>query len=355
MNDNTQSLDDFLLENKKEKNNNNENITNKKNIETKKTSNNNFSEEKNNPKKEEIKKNTTDIDDDFDKVENKNNLKKTLLWVWILSLLWIWSFFWYKKYINKNPDTKNKSKIQTNIKTWTIINDDKNKETKIVNTWYYESDWKFFFNKTQMIWVDKKTFTDLWHNYAKDKNKVFYKWFIVSKTQPDLFNVISNNWMYKLSWILVTSNSLLEHLKLKSNREFLMTTIASVSNKNINVKNELVKASAYSMDKFKNEYNELNKLKWKDNMTDLQRAKFGVIFLYIKLIKSLESDKIRMKLAKAELKYFIQHSDEILKKFWPETKRSSKINWDIWYDDYCLYLNWKLYWCFLNKIFVEKK
>jgi len=60
-------------------------------------------------------------------------------------------------------------------------------------------------------------------------------------------------------------------------------------------------------------------------MTDLERAKFGIIFLYIKLMKQRETDEIRMSKAKTELKYFLDHSDEILKDYGTEKDRPTTI------------------------------
>ena len=121
----------------------------------------------------------------------------------------------------------------------------------------------------------------------------------------------------------------MKHLEKKENRKFLMTTIASVTNKNVNVKSELTQASVYSMENLKKDFKELEQLQRGDKMTDVQRAKFGVIFLYIKLIKSLESDKIRMSMAKEELSYFLKHSDEILKQYGPEQEKNNNINGNI--------------------------
>jgi len=202
--------------------------------------------------------------------------------------------------------------------------------------------------------ANTKTFEALWNKYAKDQNTVYYQWKALKNIEPNKFKVINTNGNYELQWIIVTSKNLMKHLEKKENREFLMTTIASVTNKNINVKDQLTQASIYSMDSFKNDFKELEKLQRWDDMTDVQKAKFGVIFLYIKLIKSLESDKIRMSIAKEELSYFLKHSDEIINKYWKEQEKTNSINWNIWYDEYCVYNNWELFGCFLNKIFISE-
>ena len=213
---------------------------------------------------------------------------------------------------------------------------------------------EIFYQKEIIKNADTKTFKALWNKYAKDKNTVYYEWQALKNIEPNKFKVINTNWNYELQWIIVTSKNLMKHLEKKSNREFLMTTIASVTNKNVNVKDQLTQASIYSMKNFEDDYEELNKLQRGDKMTDIQRAKFGVIFLYIKLIKSLKSDKIKMSIAKKELSYFLKNSDKIIKKYWAEQEKNNSINGNIWYDEYCVYNNWELFGCFLNKIFISE-
>jgi len=243
-------------------------------------------------------------------------------------------------------DTNTGNTQNTNNELRTNLDDNYRINTKEQNIYYLD---------TLIPNIDIKTFRTLGHHYAKDKNSVYYKWQKVDNVQPNKFLVIASYDDYKLSGIIATSSNLLTHLQNKKNREFLMTTIASVTNKNINVKKELTTASAYAMNSFKTEYKALNKLQRWEDLSDLQRAKFGVIFLYIKLIKSLESDKIRMSVAKKELKYFINHSDEILKAYGQEKDKPTNIKWDLGYDEYCVYQNGNLFGCFLNKIFITKK
>jgi len=222
---------------------------------------------------------------------------------------------------------------------------------------FYNNDknWNIYYEDGIIPNTDKTSFKALGHKYAKDKNNVYYEGKVIPNAQSDEFHAIDTKGVYELDGIIVTSSHLLEHLKEKSNREFLMTTIADVTNQNINVKEELKIASIYSMNTFKNDYDTLNKLQRGDEISDIQKAEFGVIFLYIKIIKSLESDKIRMSMAKEELKYFIENSDKILKEYGTETPKPNTIKWNLGYDEYCIYNNWKLFWCFLNKIFITKK
>jgi len=245
-----------------------------------------------------------------------------------------------------------------NTETWNTKDKNNNKSSsreKLDNFYSIEKNWDIYYNDTIIENTDKESFKALWDKYAKDKNNVYYEWNIVENAQSDKFYVIDTKGTYELKWTIVTSKNLLEHLKVKENREFLMTTIAWVTNKNINVKEELKIASIYSMNTFKNDYETLNKLQRWDKITDIQKAKFGVIFLYIKIIKNLESDKIRMSTAKAELKYFVEHSDEILKTYWTETTKPDIIKWNLWYDEYCIYQDGNLFGCFLNKIFITKR
>jgi hypothetical protein len=45
-------------------------------------------------------------------------------------------------------------------------------------------------------------------------------------------------------------------------------------------------------------------------MTNEQRAKFAIMFLYIKIAKNMNNDQIQMKVALNELKYFLENFDE---------------------------------------------
>jgi len=311
-------------------------------------------------------------DEEIDQKSNKKNWKKRPLTILILGWVWAWirrifSQNWNEISIKNlftktweistwNSNSGNITNSWQNIPSWNNNTNKPEKETEISENWYFidTKNQKIYYDKKEILWIDFSTFKDLWNNYSKDKNKVYYKWTSLKNIETDKFQVISQNWDYKLSWIISTSKNLINHLQNKENRVFLMTTIASVSNKNQNVKEELLKSSVFAINNFKSEYENLNNLQRWDEMTDLERAKFWVIFLYIKLMKQRESDEIRMSKAKEELKYFIQNSDKILQNYWTEQEKWNTIKWDIWYDEYCIYNNWELYWCFLNKIFITK-
>ena len=244
----------------------------------------------------------------------------------------------------------------------TKINTEEDKTTRLSNKGredlggeyrYNTKDQKIYYKDDPLNNADKASFSVLWKEYAEDKNTVYYKGIAMTNVETDKFKVIDQKGDHKLTGIIVNSKNLLKHLEVKKNREFLMTTIASITNKNQNVKDELKESSIYAMNSFKDDFDELNELQRWDDMTDVQRAKFWVIFLYIKIIKSLESDQIRMSKAKEELRYFIEHSDEILKEYWAEEQQKTSLQGDIGYDQYCVYLDGELFACFLNEIFIK--
>jgi len=316
------------------------------------------------PKIEEKK--TETIDDILveEEPKKKSNTKWGLLTVWLLLVLWSGLFLLLK---NSSNNTKELTNNTWNIIAETWVETIEKENTQIAENTNDEDNkglWdNYFLNQKEntiyykniKISTDTGNFETLGKWYAKDSKKIYYKWKTMNNVEIDKFKVINKSGNHKLSWIIVNSKNLLEHLKTKKNRKFLMTTIASITNKNQNVKNELTHASVYAMDSFKWDFNELNNLQRGDEMTDLQRAKFGVIFLYVKIIKNLETDQIRMSKAKKELKYFIQNSDKILKEYGPENSRWTTLEWDIWYDQYCVYNDGKLFGCFLNEIFIQAK
>jgi hypothetical protein len=75
---------------------------------------------------------------------------------------------------------------------------------------------------------------------------------------------------------------------------------------------ELKGASENGLYKMKTDLSELSKFDRNDryNMTDEQRAKFAIMFLYIKIAKSMDNDEIQMKVALNELKYFLENFNE---------------------------------------------
>ena len=60
-------------------------------------------------------------------------------------------------------------------------------------------------------------------------------------------------------------------------------------------------------------------------MTNEQRAKFAIMFLYIKIAKSMHNSEISMKVALNELKYFLENFDEDDLKNEIEDKDMNKI------------------------------
>lgn len=308
--------------------------------------------------KENKTKNTETIDDILVEEEKKSNRSRIL--AIIIILLLIWGLIRLLKQDKKDNNTTDVDLSWTTTtweatKTWEISHKNNKKLTSLWGDYYYNAkENTIYYKKLAIKNTDRKSFKVLAKGYAKDKNWVYYKGILIPNLETDKFKVIKENGSHRLTGLIVTSKNLLEYLKIKKNRIFLMTTIASITNKNQNVKDELTQSSVYAMDWFKSDFNELNTLQRWDDMTDLQRAKFGVIFLYIKIIKSLETDQIRMSKAKKELQYFINHSDEILKTYGPEQNKKDTLQWDIGYDQYCVYKDWELFACFLNEIFINK-
>ena len=85
-------------------------------------------------------------------------------------------------------------------------------------------------------------------------------------------------------------------------------------------------------------------------MTDEQRAKFAIMFLYIKIIKNYNNDQATMERALEELKFFLENFD---KKDLVKEKNLKKIKWDLGIDNDCLYVNGELYACFLDNLFAK--
>ncbi len=308
------------------------------------------------------------IDDILEEEENQKNRSRIFVVILIL-LIWFWLFRLIRQK-NWHTNTNNTNQITTSTTTWkdtekttnnswdnplnNFLNHNKNLESLWGEYNYNNKEQRIYYKDTALQQADKNSFEVLWKEYAKDKYHVYYQWQILAGVEPDQFKVIQDKGKYKLTGIVVNSKNLLNYLKIRQNREFLMTTIASITNKNINVKSELTQSSVYAMDGFKEDFNELNQLQRWENMTPLQRAKFWVIFLYIKLIKSLRTDEIRMSKAKKELQYFIEHHDKILKEYGPEKEKETSLQWNLGYDEYCIYTDGKLSTCFLNKIFVHQ-
>jgi len=190
----------------------------------------------------------------------------------------------------------------------------------------------------------------IWNNYSIDGKNILYKWEIVKFADPKSFRVIIKN---EIDGTVINSNNLLKIFADYETRVSLMRNIDKIIDNKENVTNELKNSSENGMYKMKNEYDVLSQFDWWDRyeMTNEQRAKFAIMFLYIKIIKKQSNDKATMSKALSELKIFLENFDK--KDLVQEVtdKSLNKIKWDLWIDEDCLYVNGELYACFLDELF----
>ena len=196
---------------------------------------------------------------------------------------------------------------------------------------------------------------NLWNNYNKKGNSIYHKWNIISFADASSFKVVDKSKLKDNKWMLINSNNLLKIFANYETRVILMQNIDQIIKKEKNVTNELKKSSENGMYKMKKEYNELSEFdRWdRYEMTNEQRAKFAIMFLYIKITKAQNNNKINMQKALSELKIFLENFDEnnLSKEIYD--KNLNNLKWDIAIDKNCLYLNGNLYACFLNDLFVN--
>lgn len=202
-----------------------------------------------------------------------------------------------------------------------------------------------------VVEIDKNE-KDLWNNYINDWKNVLYKGNIVKFADLKNFKIINKK---DIDGKIINSNNLLKIFANYETRVNLMQNIDSIINKKENITNELKNSSENGMYKMKNDYKELSQFNRNDryDMTDEQRAKFAIMFLYIKIIKKQSNDKVSMNKALSELKIFLENFDKDNLTKEVEDKDISRIKWDIWIDDDCLYVNGELYACFLDGLFVK--
>lgn len=203
--------------------------------------------------------------------------------------------------------------------------------------------------------VEDSTFENLWNNYSKEWNNIYYKWDIIAFVDTQTFKVLENDEVKNIAWMLINSNNLLKIFASYDTRNMLMKNIDQIIKKEENVTDQLKKSSENGMYKMKNEYDILSEFDRGDryDMTNQQRAKFAMMFLYIKIIKKQSNDKVSMSKALNELKTFLENFDKNDLKKEVEDKELNKIKWDIWIDNDCLYVNGELYACFLDELFVR--
>lgn len=199
---------------------------------------------------------------------------------------------------------------------------------------------------------DNWDWNNIWNNYSIDGNNVLYKWEIVKFANSKTFKITDKD---NINGTIVNSNNLLKIFADYETRVYLMKNIDSIIDEKENVTNELKNSSENGMYKMINDYKELSQYKRNDryDMTNQQRAKFAMMFLYIKIIKKQSNDKVSMSKALNELKTFLENFDKNDLKKEVEDKELNKIKWDIWIDDNCMYVNGELYACFLDELFVR--
>ncbi len=251
-----------------------------------------------------------------------------IIWILLFRVIWVW-----KNKINIDQDNiinKNIDKTDTN----NTQNENKNEE-KNINT-YIEA-------------------IDLGKNYTKTNEHIYYRWKIVESVNVQEFNVITEKWRYNATWNIINSNNLLKIFSSWKTRVLLMKYIDDIIKNETNVTSELKWASENWMYKMEFEYDVLSKFDRNDryDMTDQQRAKFAIMFLYIKIAKAMNNNEISMEVALVQLKEFLENFDKNDLSKEKSEENLKKIKWDIGLDNYCIYVNGKLYSCFLDKIFVK--
>jgi len=146
----------------------------------------------------------------------------------------------------------------------------------------------------------------------------------VKFADPKSFRVIIKN---EINGTVINSNNLLKIFADYETRVSLMRNIDKIIDNKENVTNELKNSSENGMYKIENDYEILNKFNRNDryDMTNEQRAKFAMMFLYIKIIKKQSNDKATMSKALNELKIFLENFDKNDFKKEIEDKQLSKI------------------------------
>ena len=248
-----------------------------------------------------------------------------ILWIILFKIIWI------------NKDTGISINWDTTAISWDIVNIEKDTDNNYDDT----------------INLEKQI--DLWKNYSKDDKYIYYKWEVISFVDVNRFYVINEDWNYTTQWIVVNSTNLLKIFANYDTRSYMMKQIDGIIKNEKNITSELKWASENWLYKMSTDENILSQFDRNDryDMTNEQRAKFAIMFLYIKIAKSMSNSEVSMKIALNELKNFLENFDEDNLKDELDKDDMNKIKWDIWLDDHCIYKNWELYACFLDKIFVK--
>ncbi len=247
-----------------------------------------------------------------------------IVWIVLFKIIWIW----WDKWISITWDTSNI--------TWDI---------------HLDANWDANVDITDA----NENIENLWKNYTKVWSKIYYKWDLLAFVNVDDFYVIDQDGRYSVNWTVVNSDNLLKVFANYNTRSWMMNHIDDIIKNEKNTTSELKGASENGMYKMKTNYTDLAKFDRNDryDMTDQQRAKFAIMFLYIKILKSADNNEISMKTALNELKYFLENFDKNDLKDEIEDSYTKEIKGDIWMDKHCIYVDWDLYACFLDKIFLN--
>lgn len=192
---------------------------------------------------------------------------------------------------------------------------------------------------------------ELWSNYTSDWKNIYYRWELVKFVNADEFVAMKKNEVKEISGTLINSDNLLLAFQDYDTRVAMMNTIDDIILNEKNITSTLKDSSENGMYKMKSDYNSLSKYTWKNHsvLTPEQKAKFAIVYLYVKIIKNSEWT-VYMEQALKELKDFLENFDS--KKLKSEvTDDNIKLKWNIGMDKHCVFLDWQLYACFLDEIF----
>lgn len=196
-----------------------------------------------------------------------------------------------------------------------------------------------------------KNMENLWSNYKTDWKNIYYKGKIVQFVNSNEFRVIKKWDKETISWTLINSDNLLIVFQDYKTRLAMMNTIDDIIINEKNLTSTLKDSSENWMYKIKNDYDDLSQYNWNNQKWKLspeQRAKFAIVYLYVKIAKNTQWT-VYMEQALSELKDFLENFDQ--KNLKDEiTDENIKIKWDIWMDKHCIFLDGQLYTCFLDKI-----
>jgi len=253
-------------------------------------------------------------------------LRRTLIILALFLILYLIIFKWI--WIGKK---KNKVNINEDITYSAVKSDDKKDSSNIVSTWGLQ--------------------TELWSHYTTDWNNIYYRWELVKFVNADEFVVMKKNEVKEISGTLINSDNLLVAFQDYDTRLAMMNTIDDIILNEKNVTSVLKDSSENGMYKIQSDYDNLSQYSWKDYgiLTPEQKAKFAIVYLYVKIIKNTKWT-VYMEQALKELKDFLENFDS--KKLKSEvTDDNIKLKWNIGMDKHCIFLDWQLYACFLDEIF----